>query len=130
MVRQSSAGYTLIEVACAFAVLSVLATTVFLGEGSHLRATAESFREMSAGQIAAGRIEEVAADDVAPELGERTFVMHERASAHLPDASGTQVVRVLEHGLYEIVVEVSWTSPGGRRQRVRLTSLIARRRGW
>ena len=127
--RQNNGGYTLIEVACAFAVLSVLATTVFLGEGSHLRATANSFREMSTGQLAAGRIEELGATDAPPALGERAFAMDEEAAAQLPEARAVQEVRELKPGLYEIAVEVSWTSPGGRRQKIRLTSLIARREG-
>lgn len=129
MVRQNSGGYTLIEVACAFAVLSVLATTVFLGEGSSFRATAESFCEMSAGQIAAGRIEEVTAADAPPVPGEQRFAVDEEVLAQLPNARAMQDVRELEPGLFEIAVEVSWTSPGGRQQRVRLTSLIARKEG-
>ena len=127
--RRGSGGYTLIEVACAFAVLSVLATTAFLGQGSHLRATSEAFREMSAGQIAAGRIEAVAAADAPPALGQREFAMDEEVSAQLPEAHAVEEVRELKPGLYEIVVEVSWASPGGRRQQVQLTSLIARREG-
>ena len=56
MVNRRSGGYTLVEVMCAFAVLSVLFSTVFMGEGNQLRAVNHSFQESAARQLAAASL--------------------------------------------------------------------------
>lgn len=89
-------GYTLIEVIVAMAVLSLVATGVFVGEEGSLRQVARSFDELELSRAAAARLEKMGA----PEAGERAFETEVRG------AGGRETVRLLEPGLYEVAVEV------------------------
>ncbi len=125
--RPRAGGYTLVEVACAFAVLSVLATTVSVGEGNSIRSVARSFRGHAALNLAAGRLEELAAGaaPLAPS-GWHEFAVAAAAVEHLPYHRTLERVLELEPGLFEVTAEVSWMEhSGANRDRVRLTTLIA-----
>lgn len=89
-------GYTLMEVVVAMAVLTLVATGVFVGEEGSLRQVARSFEELELSRAAAARLERMGA----PEPGERAFVCDVRG------AGGRETVRLLEPGLYEVMVEV------------------------
>jgi prepilin-type N-terminal cleavage/methylation domain-containing protein len=103
-------GYTLMEVVVAMAVLSLVATGVFVGEEGNLRQVARSFEELELSRAAAARLERMGA----PEPGTRSFVPDVRG------AGGTETVRLVEPGLYEVAVEVR---RGGHA--VRLVTLVA-----
>jgi prepilin-type N-terminal cleavage/methylation domain-containing protein len=89
-------GYTLMEVVVAMAVLSLVATGVFVGEEGQLRQVARSFDELELSRAAAARLEKMGA----PEPGERAFEVEGRG------AGGRETVRLLEPFLYEVTVEV------------------------
>ena len=121
------AGYTLVEVACAFAVLSVLASTVFVSEGHSVKAVARSFRSSAALHLAAGRLEELAADPAALVPGTSTFVVDAQSVELLPYHRAYQSVRELEPGLFEVTTELSWMEhERANRERVQLTTLMTR----
>jgi hypothetical protein len=84
------------EVVVAMAVLTLVATGVFVGEEGSLRQVARSFEEIELSRAAAARLERMGA----PEPGERTFVPDARG------AGGAETVRLLEPGLYEVAVDV------------------------
>ncbi|HEX5136207.1 MAG TPA: prepilin-type N-terminal cleavage/methylation domain-containing protein [Planctomycetota bacterium] len=103
-------GYTLIEVVVAMAVLSLVATGVFVGEEGQLRQVSWSFDELMLSRAAASRLEKVAS----PEPGERAF------ETGVEGARGREAVKVLEPGLLEVTVEVA---RGGHV--VRLVTVVA-----
>jgi hypothetical protein len=98
------------EIVVAIAVLSLVATGVFVGEEGNLRQVARSFDQLELSRAAAARLEKMGA----PEPGERAFVPGVRG------AGGTEKVRLVEPGLYEVAVEVRRGS-----HVVRLVTLVA-----
>ncbi|MEM7202046.1 MAG: prepilin-type N-terminal cleavage/methylation domain-containing protein [Planctomycetota bacterium] len=119
-------GYTLIEVACAFAVLSVLATTIFLGQGQGVRAVATSFHETTALNLAAGRLEQLGEPDAELRVGKSRFEIDQDAARLLALPRAYQEIEDRGEGLYEVTTEVSWLENQSKpRRRIRLTTLIA-----
>lgn len=90
-------GHTMMEIVAAMAVISLVATGVFVGEEGQLRQVSRSFEEIELSRAAASRIERMAS----PVPGEREFDPGVRG------AGGRETVRVLEPGLLEVAVEVS-----------------------
>ena len=124
--RRGFRGYTLIEVACAFAVLSVLATTVFVGQRQGVGTIARSFRSSVALHLAAGRLEELSARPAALARGTAPFDVPQDAVALLPYGRAYQFVKEVEPALFEVTTEVSWMESGQtNRERVQLTTLMA-----
>jgi len=120
---QRADGYTLIEVVCAFAVLSVLAITIYLGEAGQLRTVGRSFQDTAAAHLVAGRLEEVMADDTVPPVGETVFEIEQNERLH--SARGVQVVREVQPGLFEVTAEVRWIERDKPREYA-MSTMIAR----
>jgi prepilin-type N-terminal cleavage/methylation domain-containing protein len=123
-------GYTLIEVACAFAVLSVLATTVFVGERSGVDTLTHSFRETVALHLAAGSLESLAASGKVLQAGKTRIDLDAQSTHMLPRPQAYRIVRELKPGLFEVTAEVSWLDgASAQRVRVQLATLIAQETG-
>lgn len=89
-------GFTMMDVIVGLAVLSLVATAVFVGEEGQLRQVGQSFDELELSRAAASRLERMNA----PEPGEREFAVDVRG------AVGREVVRLVEPGLCEVTVTV------------------------
>lgn len=103
-------GYTVLEVITALAVITLVATAVFVGEHGQLRQVSHSFGELELSRAASSRLERMDA----PEPGERDF------EVEVQGARGHEAVRLLEPGLYEVSVEVRRGE-----QAVRLVTFVA-----
>jgi prepilin-type N-terminal cleavage/methylation domain-containing protein len=115
MVRRER-GFTVIELVCAMAVLTILASAALLGTRAHLVEIGRSLDELAASRAASGRLEALSAPGVALEPGEHAFPVD------LPGAEGTEVVTRLRPGLDEVTVTVR-AGPHG--PVVSLTTLVA-----
>jgi len=107
-------GYTLMEIVVAMAVISLVATGVFVGEEGQLRQVSRSFDELQLSRAAAARLERI----TSPEPGERAFEVEGMG------VRGTETVTLREPGLYEVLVEVRRGD-----HVVRLVTLVAREAG-
>jgi hypothetical protein len=116
-VVRNTRGFTVIEAVVALAVLTLVATSVLVGEGAQLRGVARSFDELAASRAAAARLEELAVADPPLVPGESTFPVD------LPGCRGVQIVRRIEPGLYEVTARVEHD---GRRH-VELVTRLARK---
>ncbi|MEN8151363.1 MAG: prepilin-type N-terminal cleavage/methylation domain-containing protein [Planctomycetota bacterium] len=108
-------GYTVMELTIAVAVVAMLAGAALSGGTAHFATVGRAYDELRTSEVAADRLEMVSAADAAPVPGERTFVVP-------AGMSGSERVRVVEPGLYEVRVRV--TKPGARP--AELTTLLAR----
>lgn len=119
-------GYTLVEVACAFAVLGTMATALYSGETGSTRGVARSFQETSALHLASSHLDRLASSGEAPVPGTWKWDIDDRASGALLHVRGYRTTVVREDGMFEVTAEVSWVDPRHlRRERVALTTLIA-----
>jgi hypothetical protein len=108
-------GLTVLELVIALAVLTVIVTSVMVGERSQLAGVTRSFDELAASRAAAARLEELAEAPLAP--GRTTF------DVALPGCLGLQTVRELTPGLYEVSVRIERAKGGGATS---FTTLMAR----
>jgi len=93
-------GATVLEVVIAMSVVIVLLTAALGGEQAQQRAIARSYAGLEASRAASSRIETLSVTGSTLRTGTSSF---EPAMA---GALGTQRVRMLEPGLYELQVEV------------------------
>lgn len=112
-------GFTFMELCCAMAVFIVIATGAVVGGRVHFALLAQSFDRTAAERQAASRLEQLGSTATLAE-GESEF---EAATPALPSARGTQTVRALEPGLYEVTVRVQWQKDV---KPVEVTTLMAR----
>lgn len=109
-------GFTLIEGACAFSIISLLMTAAFASSAQRHRQVAACWHQTIAYRVAASRIEVLET----PVPGSVTFAPEANS---LPRATGRQTVRARSARLFEITVEVSWQAPGASRRSIELTTL-------
>jgi hypothetical protein len=111
-------GLTVLEVVVALAVLTIIVTSVMVGERSQLAGVVHSFDELAASRAAAGRLEELAGAPLV--VGETTFDVDAQA---LPGCVGVQRIREVTPGLFEVSVRIE----RARAERaVQLTTLMVR----
>lgn len=115
MVARGEKGLTVLELVVALAVLTVIVTSVMVGERGQLASVTRSFDELAASRAAAARLEDLA--DAPLEPGRTTF------DVALPDCLGVQTVREVTPGLFEVRVRVERRKGGGG---TTLTTLMAR----
>lgn len=115
MVAPGEKGITILELVVSLAVLTVIVTSVMVGERGQLAGVARSFDELAASRAAAARLEELA--DVPLEPGQTTF------EVSVPGCLGLQTVREVTPGLFEVHVRVE--RDRGRGATI-LTTLMAR----
>jgi type II secretory pathway pseudopilin PulG len=108
--RQTAAvaGFTIMELVCAFAVLSILISAGFLGAASKLGNVRRAYQETVALQAASGWLEQLQADRGPLRIGTTEFALSPAAQKTLAGAQGTSEVRRLEPGLYEVSAQVQW----------------------
>lgn len=116
MVRNAR-GFTVIEAVVALAVLTLVATSVLVGEGAQLHGVARSFDELAASRAAAARLEELAATDAPLAPGVSAFPVE------VPGCRGVQTVRRIEPGLFEVTARVE----RDERMHVELVTRLARK---
>ncbi|MHC5071570.1 MAG: type IV pilus modification PilV family protein [Planctomycetota bacterium] len=117
MVKQQTAavaGFTMMELVCAFAVLSILVSVGFLGAANKLDHVRRSYQETQALQAASGWLEQLQVEHLPLRTGVSGFLLPQSAQKALADAEGVQSVRQLEPGLYEVVATVKWSPVSGR----------------
>ncbi|MFQ5504550.1 MAG: hypothetical protein ACE5F1_07095 [Planctomycetota bacterium] len=125
MIPSRSAGHTLVEIACALAILGAVGSGLYAGEAGRTQALAMAYRQAVAERLAASRLEALLAGSLDP--GVMAFGIDPRAAACLPGARAHQYVQLLEPGLYRVQVTVDWLLPGSkRRNKITLTTRIAR----
>jgi len=107
-------GFTMMEVMCALGVMTILVTSILVGERAQLRAVTQSFDELAASRAASSRLEQLSAAPASLLTGESAF------DVALPGCAGTQHITLREPGLFEVRVVV-----GGAGRRCELTTLIA-----
>lgn len=93
-------GATVLEVVIALSVVIVLLTAALGGERAQQRAIAQAYSNLEASRAASSRIEVLASVDASLTTGSSAF------APAMEGAIGTQRVRLVEPGLYEIEVEV------------------------
>ena len=108
-------GYTLIEVVCAMAVLTIVSTAVLTGERGQLAGVRQSVDDLAASRAAAARLEEYHASDPLLITGRRVFPVG------LAGCRGIEEVRRVTSGLFEVTVTVR----RGDADLARLTTLVA-----
>ena len=118
----------MVETMIAMVILAVVMSVAFTGDRGQLQHVASAFRETKASRLAAGRLEALRDPARVLAIGDSEFVLANDVTLGLGSAIGTQSVRRLEPGLFEVVVTVSWLPPGAsRRRRVELATWIERR---
>jgi len=115
VVAPGERGLTILELVIALAVITVIVTSVMVGERSQLAGVTRSFDELAASRAAATRLEELAEAPLTP--GRTTFDLA------LPGCLGLQTVRELTPGLYEVSVRIERAKGGGATS---LTTLMVR----
>jgi hypothetical protein len=112
------------DITCALAMIGILSSVVFLGEGAEDRHFALSLQESAAHHLAAGRIEELreAPAELAP--CERSFAIPPGAARTLPGVQCTECIRSRSPGLLDVRVEIRWGRAGERPRRVALETMI------
>lgn len=116
-------GFSLVEVGVAVVLVTIIAAVAFGGDTRQLQHIAQSFAETKASRLASSRMETLRADSQAPGLGATEFAFDQRATDGLRDIVGSQSVKRIASGLFEIEVEVSWLATGtAQRRRVRLVT--------
>lgn len=108
-------GISVLELVIALAVITVIVTSVMVGERSQLAGVTRSFDRLAASRAAAARLEELAAAPLEP--GRTMF------DVDLPGHLGLQTVREVTPGLFEVRVRVERENGGGATS---LTTLMAR----
>ena len=98
MVAPGEKGLTVLELVIALAVLTVIVTSVMVGERGQLAGVTRSFDELAASRAAAARLEELATSPLAP--GQTMF------DVALPGCLGLQTVREVTPGLFEVHIRV------------------------
>ena len=106
--RSSAAGFTLMELVCAFAVLSILVSVSFLGTANKFGQVRRSYQETLALQADSGRLEQLQADPKPLQTGISDFPLPPTARNILDRGIATQTVKQLDTGLYEVEATVSW----------------------
>lgn len=127
--RQREKGFTVVELACAFAVVSVLAVAlVHTGHGK-TQSVASAFRETLALRICQGELERVRSQPRELVVGDHRVELPADAS-RLPNGRGVRTVREIEPGLFEVEVEVTWQAAGaGSPMTVNLVTRVAKEGG-
>ena len=126
MVRRE-AGFTMMELVCAFAVLSILVSVGFLGSASKLGQVRRSYQETVALQAASGCLERLQADRRPLRVGTTEFPLSPAAQEALAGAQGIAEVRRLEPGIYEVSAQVQWQPlANSPTVRVSLRTLVVR----
>ena len=126
MVRRA-AGFTIMELVCAFAVLSILVSVGFLGSASKLGQVRRPYQETVALQAASGCLERLQADRRPLRVGTTEFQLSAAARRALAGAQGIAEVRRLESGLYEVSAQVQWLPVSNAPAvRVSLRTLVVR----
>ncbi len=122
--RRRAAGYTLVEVACGFAILSVLASAFAVGQRDGIHRIANAHRHTAALALAAAQLESI--DDGKPlQAGRHAFTLPDSARRTLPRAAGLREIRLRPDGCYEVRAEVSWHAPDRpHRQHAALVTLL------
>lgn len=108
-------GISVLELVIALAVITVIVTSVMVGERAQLAGVTRSFDRLAASRAAAARLEELA--DAPLEPGRTTF------DVGVPGCLGSQTVREVTPGLFEVRVRVERDNGGGATS---LTTLMAR----
>ncbi len=130
MVRRQAAavaGFTIMELTCAFAVLSILVSVGFLGAASKLGYVRRSYQETLALQAASGWLEQLQADGRPLQAGSTEFFLPPSARKTLIGAQGICEVQRLQPGLYEVVARVKWWPLSGMPPvRISLRTLVVR----
>lgn len=125
--RSAAAGFTMMELVFAFAVLSILFSVGFLGAGSKLAHVRRCYQETLALGAASGRLEQLQVGDGPLEPGTTGFPLPPGAQQALSNAAAVQTVKQLEPGLYEVQAKVSWSPTAAADPvSVTLTTLVAR----
>jgi type II secretory pathway pseudopilin PulG len=117
----------MMELVCAFAVLSILLSIGFLGTAGKLGQVRRSYQETLALQAASGQLEQLQMDRKPLSAGTTGFLLPPTARSLLHDAVATQTVQELETGLFSVEATVTWR-PGARvpPAAVTLKTLVAR----
>ena len=108
----SAAGFTMMELVCAFAVLSILVSVGFLGAANKLGHVRRCYQETLALQAASGRLEQLQADPKPLQTGVTDFPLPPTARKMLAGGVAIQSVKQLETGLYEVEATVRWWPSG------------------
>ena len=111
-------GLTVLELVISLAVLTVIVTSVMVGERGQLSGVTRSFDELAASRAAATRLEELADEPLEP--GQTTF------DVSVPGCLGLQTVREVTPGLFEVHVRVERDKGRGATS---LTTLMVREDG-
>ncbi|MHC4819775.1 MAG: hypothetical protein ACYTF8_17145 [Planctomycetota bacterium] len=98
VVAPGEKGLTVLELVIALAVLTVIVTSVMVGERGQLAGVTRSFDELAASRAAAARIEELAAASLEP--GQTMF------DVSVPGCLGLQTIREVTPGLFEVHIRV------------------------
>lgn len=110
-------GFTVTEIVVSLGIVVILLTAALGGERAQRQAVASSYARLEASRAASSRLEELGDPGARLATGASSFTPLMRG------ALGTQRVRAVEPGLYEVEVEV--VHPG-EDVRVVLTTRIAR----
>ncbi len=108
------------EVVCALAVLTIISTSVLVGERRQLNGVKRSFDELAASRAAAAHLESLAGPDLVLLTGRRPI------PAELAGCRAFEDVRRVSPGLYEVTVTVL----RGETELARVTTRIATESGW
>ncbi len=120
-------GFTIMELACAFAVLSILVGVSLPGAASKLAHLRRSYQETLALQAASGWLEQLQADRRPLRAGTTGFSLPPAARKTLAGAEGIQEIRWLRPGLYEVLAQIKWWPlPGMPALKVSLRTMVVR----
>ena len=70
-------GFCLLDVVCALAVITIIATSVLVGERRQLEGVKRSYDELAASRAVASHLEELAGPDVVLLTGTKPFVQQQ-----------------------------------------------------
>jgi hypothetical protein len=110
-------GVTVLEVTITLAVITVLLTAALGGIRAHQISVALEYQRLETSRAASSRLEELRSETVDLQPGARAF------TPLLRGGTGTETIREIEPGLYEVEAVVVHDDTGVRAS---LTTLVAR----
>jgi hypothetical protein len=107
-------------------LIAIVSASLYSFAGRDFEILGESFRQTAAERVAAARLEGLVAGGIEARPGLRPFDPDPGIARPLPGVRAEEEIREAGPGLLSVEVRVSWKGPGGREERLRVSTLVHR----